>query len=315
MGSTRELSQDEDEEGGLRDGVTYSSPALISDSGVSSAGNAPFAPSSNSTLFNNIDQPSAVSASVTIGGLNSSILGGQTFFDDNDFLQPVHESSHNNGYSFSPIHATNSQVSLPDLCDRTSNITPISIRRPSTAWQASSNGLGSASPSSAVNAPASLPNPQTARRTGNVNSVRKKQIKSSNSRRSSLSFTTINNGSGAPGNSNLQDIGYSDTSRRPVSAGAGSSIGSTVNKTDTKCTNCHTKTTPLWRRDPHGNPLCNACGLFLKLHGVVRPLSLKTDVIKKRQRSSNKAAIPTPSAAATDDQSPSKEGSQSSKLA
>jgi hypothetical protein len=26
----------------------------------------------------------------------------------------------------------------------------------------------------------------------------------------------------------------------------------------------------------------NACGLFFKLHGVNRPLSLKTDVIKKR---------------------------------
>ncbi|CAH6723758.1 hypothetical protein CLIB1444_19S01244 [[Candida] jaroonii] len=53
------------------------------------------------------------------------------------------------------------------------------------------------------------------------------------------------------------------------------------------CTNCHTKTTPLWRRNADGQPLCNACGLFLKLHGVVRPLSLKTDVIKKRQRGTN----------------------------
>ncbi|KAI9266779.1 hypothetical protein BDA99DRAFT_436257, partial [Phascolomyces articulosus] len=41
---------------------------------------------------------------------------------------------------------------------------------------------------------------------------------------------------------------------------------------------------PLWRRNPAGQPLCNACGLFLKLHGVVRPLSLKTDIIKKRNR-------------------------------
>lgn len=50
----------------------------------------------------------------------------------------------------------------------------------------------------------------------------------------------------------------------------------------TKCNNCCTTKTPLWRKDPNGNTLCNACGLFLKLHGTMRPLSLKTDVIKKR---------------------------------
>ncbi|CAH2353494.1 hypothetical protein CLIB1423_11S00958 [[Candida] railenensis] len=61
----------------------------------------------------------------------------------------------------------------------------------------------------------------------------------------------------------------------------------TVDGNPVSCTNCHTKTTPLWRRNPEGQPLCNACGLFLKLHGVVRPLSLKTDVIKKRQRGQN----------------------------
>lgn len=58
-----------------------------------------------------------------------------------------------------------------------------------------------------------------------------------------------------------------------------------------QCTNCHTKTTPLWRRNPQGEPLCNACGLFLKLHGTVRPLSLKTDVIKKRQRGQSGASV------------------------
>jgi GATA-binding protein len=59
----------------------------------------------------------------------------------------------------------------------------------------------------------------------------------------------------------------------------------------TTCSNCFTQTTPLWRRNPEGNPLCNACGLFLKLHGVVRPLSLKTDVIKKRNRGSGATPI------------------------
>ncbi|KAG6032929.1 hypothetical protein E4U41_007087 [Claviceps citrina] len=50
------------------------------------------------------------------------------------------------------------------------------------------------------------------------------------------------------------------------------------------CQNCATSTTPLWRRDEFGAVLCNACGLFLKLHGRARPISLKTDVIKSRNR-------------------------------
>ncbi|KAL3468690.1 hypothetical protein BJX99DRAFT_117836 [Aspergillus californicus] len=70
---------------------------------------------------------------------------------------------------------------------------------------------------------------------------------------------------------------------RPASPG-GTKPGE--NSGPTTCTNCFTQTTPLWRRNPEGQPLCNACGLFLKLHGVVRPLSLKTDVIKKRNRNS-----------------------------
>ncbi|KAK0733626.1 hypothetical protein B0T26DRAFT_633827 [Lasiosphaeria miniovina] len=83
---------------------------------------------------------------------------------------------------------------------------------------------------------------------------------------------------------------------RPSSPPPGSKHGSTTNlqgaagnqenSAPTTCTNCFTQTTPLWRRNPEGQPLCNACGLFLKLHGVVRPLSLKTDVIKKRNRGS-----------------------------
>lgn len=79
--------------------------------------------------------------------------------------------------------------------------------------------------------------------------------------------------------------------------GNNSGGNSTGAQPPTSCTNCHTQTTPLWRRNPEGQPLCNACGLFLKLHGVVRPLSLKTDVIKKRNRSgpsvSSTATTPT----------------------
>lgn len=59
-------------------------------------------------------------------------------------------------------------------------------------------------------------------------------------------------------------------------------VATSSNGVNTECFNCHTQKTPLWRRDPNGNTLCNACGLFQKLHGTMRPLSLKTDVIKKR---------------------------------
>ena len=80
----------------------------------------------------------------------------------------------------------------------------------------------------------------------------------------------------------------------------------------TTCTNCHTTNTPLWRRNPEGQPLCNACGLFLKLHGVVRPLSLKTDVIKKRNRGGgNSGTNSTP----TNDVAPTRQSARKSSIA
>ncbi|KAL8925027.1 MAG: hypothetical protein Q9208_003711 [Pyrenodesmia sp. 3 TL-2023] len=81
------------------------------------------------------------------------------------------------------------------------------------------------------------------------------------------------------------ESGFSSVAPSRPSTPGGSRPDET-NGVPTTCTNCFTQTTPLWRRNPEGHPLCNACGLFLKLHGVVRPLSLKTDVIKKRNRGS-----------------------------
>ncbi|EIE89952.1 hypothetical protein G6F46_003889 [Rhizopus delemar] len=54
--------------------------------------------------------------------------------------------------------------------------------------------------------------------------------------------------------------------------------------TDFVCANCSTETTPLWRRDESGQPICNACGLYYKLHHVHRPVTMKRSTIKRRKR-------------------------------
>ncbi|KAG5896607.1 hypothetical protein JTB14_009522 [Gonioctena quinquepunctata] len=51
-----------------------------------------------------------------------------------------------------------------------------------------------------------------------------------------------------------------------------------------QCANCKTNNTTLWRRNNQGEPVCNACGLYFKLHNVNRPISMKKDGIQTRKR-------------------------------
>lgn len=41
-----------------------------------------------------------------------------------------------------------------------------------------------------------------------------------------------------------------------------------VRRTGVQCANCRTSNTTLWRRNNNGEPVCNACGLYYKLHNV-----------------------------------------------
>ncbi|XP_055343455.1 transcription factor GATA-6-like isoform X3 [Paramacrobiotus metropolitanus] len=58
----------------------------------------------------------------------------------------------------------------------------------------------------------------------------------------------------------------------------------TSRRADLICSNCATHTTTLWRRNNDGHPVCNACGLYFKLHGVARPTQMRKDAIQTRKR-------------------------------
>uniref|UniRef100_A0A182J6K4 Uncharacterized protein n=1 Tax=Anopheles atroparvus TaxID=41427 RepID=A0A182J6K4_ANOAO len=62
------------------------------------------------------------------------------------------------------------------------------------------------------------------------------------------------------------------------------SLQSAARRAGTSCANCKTTTTTLWRRNQGGEPVCNACGLYYKLHNVNRPLTMKKEGIQTRNR-------------------------------
>ncbi|SGY32714.1 BQ5605_C002g01402 [Microbotryum silenes-dioicae] len=52
---------------------------------------------------------------------------------------------------------------------------------------------------------------------------------------------------------------------------ASATLATPSTKTGNDCFICGTTQTPLWRRDQDGNPICNACGLYLKSRAGPRP--------------------------------------------
>ncbi|KAJ2787993.1 GATA type transcriptional activator of nitrogen-regulated proteins [Coemansia interrupta] len=77
----------------------------------------------------------------------------------------------------------------------------------------------------------------------------------------------------------LQQVDVRVIQKRRVTPKQQISLGMTP-----KCFNCCAEQTPLWRRDPEDNIICNACGLYYKLHGKARPVSMKRAQVKRRNR-------------------------------
>eukprot|EP00095_Tigriopus_kingsejongensis_P004303 maker-scaffold346_size200932-snap-gene-1.16 protein:Tk04303 transcript:maker-scaffold346_size200932-snap-gene-1.16-mRNA-1 annotation:"transcription factor gata-5" len=71
--------------------------------------------------------------------------------------------------------------------------------------------------------------------------------------------------------------------KKPVVSLWGENRGARLSK-DTCCANCNTQTTSLWRRNSQGSPVCNACGLYWKLHGIQRPVHMRKDKVCNRNR-------------------------------
>ncbi|OON20018.1 GATA zinc finger, partial [Opisthorchis viverrini] len=81
------------------------------------------------------------------------------------------------------------------------------------------------------------------------------------------------------------------TYRRPVRSSLNKTLlsrRSVARRIGLVCTNCETTQTTLWRRNADGQPVCNACGLYQKLHGRTRPSSMRKDAIQTRKRKSKK---------------------------
>ncbi|KAI8344042.1 hypothetical protein BC941DRAFT_342692 [Chlamydoabsidia padenii] len=66
-----------------------------------------------------------------------------------------------------------------------------------------------------------------------------------------------------------------------------SSDASFVNNTyqdHIQCVNCQQTKTPLWRKNERGESVCNACGLYSRLHHRDRPAKMRKTIIQRRRR-------------------------------
>ncbi|ORZ08533.1 hypothetical protein BCR41DRAFT_294165, partial [Lobosporangium transversale] len=76
---------------------------------------------------------------------------------------------------------------------------------------------------------------------------------------------------------------------RPIAGRTSTESPGSVNSKATananiECANCGQTQTPLWRKDAKGQSICNACGLYARLHQRDRPVTMRKTKIARRKR-------------------------------
>ncbi|CAO3566161.1 unnamed protein product [Mortierella alpina] len=101
---------------------------------------------------------------------------------------------------------------------------------------------------------------------------------------STSSDSDSDSGRGAVGLHSLPDLTrlYSEALLRPPAHKTTPPLMTA--KQGIECVNCSQTQTPLWRKNEAGEPICNACGLYAKLHNRARPVTMRKAKITRRRR-------------------------------
>lgn len=81
-----------------------------------------------------------------------------------------------------------------------------------------------------------------------------------------------------------------------IATGCAIAVGTrSAGKVLTDRSNCKTTQTPLWRRSPSGETVCNACGLYMKARNQSRPVNLKRNTQTQPIMPAQQSPTPGPS--------------------